>query len=166
MKSTSLPEIRDSSTAHATRFERGRRNPTFIILSARKLLLEGGLDKKTEKRISDLLKERLGDYERTWVDPQILWRFNHGDMRSWKHIQTVWQEPGFLSTSVEKIRLFLGVVVRVLFARLSINTPVEHLPDAGHGTWWKYRDVNGVFAVELGKGITSAPAEIAIRSMS
>lgn len=154
LKFSSVPEIRDPSV-HATRFERGKRNPAFIVSCAKKLLKKGGLDKDTEARIVSLLKNRQGDYERTWVDPQILWRFDHGDKRTWKHIQSVWQEPGLFSSSVEKIRLFFGVLLRVVFAAISLNTPVEQLPDTGHGTWWKYRDANGVFAVELDKGISS-----------
>lgn len=155
LTSSDIRQIRDSTTAHATQFEKGKRNPSMIVNKANEMLKIGGLDKETELRIANIVKDRMGDYERTWVDPQILWKFNHGDKKTWTNIQSVWQEFGFFSPTVERLRSFFGLILRVFFVGITINVPVEKQPDVGHGDWWKYRDANGVFAVDLNHGITS-----------
>lgn len=160
LSSSTLPEIRDSRTAHSTLFEKGKRHPAFLIDSATTLLKTDNLSEKTRQRLSKIVKDRIGDYERTWVDPQILWRFNHGDKRTWKHIQMFWQEPGFLSTSIEAIRSFLGMIMRIFLYRISLNRTVEEQADTGHGDWWKFRDVNGVFTVDVQRGVLSCEHEV------
>lgn len=158
LKTSAIKEIRDFNTAHATQFENGKRKPTFIIETAKKMLNSPNVDDQTKQKIAKIVRDRLGDYERTWIDPQVLWSFNNGDERNWSHIQGTWHEPGWLSTTMESMRSTLGVILRMIFIGNALNKPVEMQEDVGHGDWWKYRDENGVFAVSLAKGIISVHA--------
>lgn len=155
LKTSAVKEIRDFYTAHATQFENGKRNPSFIINSAKNMLNSKTLDEQTKQKVAKLVKDRLGDYERTWIDPQVLWSFDNQDKHNWKDIQNTWREPGLFSTTIEKLRSFIGVVIRIILVGNSLNQPVEEQEDVGHGDWWKYRDARGVFAVDLSKGVSS-----------
>ncbi|MFI5344367.1 MAG: hypothetical protein ACHQUC_09125 [Chlamydiales bacterium] len=168
--------IRDTPVAHGTQFEKGQRHSSHLLfsyaeyksyLSNRVNELRAGNDSistvegrpveeswciaqlEEQMRLVDrLAKERIGDYERTWIDPMILKKFDQGDKRNWSTIQTVFKVFGVRSDNANRFRLILGVVIRIFLSWLTINKPVEH-HDAGHGVWWLQRDAKGVLAIKL-----------------
>ncbi len=169
--------IRDTPVAHATQFEKGKQHSSRLIneyveykqyLIARIKLLRTNHQamipvdqaKRAEeswtieqlegqiKLIDKLAEERIGDYQRTWVDATVLKKFDRGEKKSWKAIQSVFKELGLRSNKVEKIRSFLGVTIRIFLSQMNLNKGPEN-NDAGHEDWWKYRDDNGVIAVSL-----------------
>lgn len=168
--------IRDTPVAHATQFEKGKRHSSRLLnyyaeykryLSNRvnELKTAGGLQKdevgkpveeswtiaqleEQMQLVDQLAKKRIGDYERTWIDPMILKKFDEGDKKSWGPIQAVFKVFGLRSDNMERLRTIMGVFIRVFLSWIRINQPVEH-HDAGHGAWWSLRDPKGVLVIKL-----------------
>lgn len=105
------------------------------------------------KKTEEIARDRIGDYVRTWIDAEILKKFDNGHKQDWINLQKVFKEVGIRSNHIETVRSMMGAVIRILLLRVSINQAVE-LHDGGHGEWWKLRDANNVFAVNL-QGVQS-----------
>lgn len=156
VESSSHPDIRDTVTAHTTLFERGKREPTYLLETANQVLREENLSKKEREKVKEVARELIGDYTRTWVDPTVLSHYDNGNKHTWTEIRKVFSSLGIRSDYVESLRSLAGLIIRVILAKFSIlDGPIENQSEAGHDDWWNHRDENGVFAVNVEDGIIS-----------
>lgn len=171
--------IRDTHTAHASQFDwQGKRHSDLVkecteakrhLFTQLHLLKEvdGMSLKQNEERkakikqieeqiesIDKLAQKSIGDYSRIWIDPITMKKFDSGEKKSWSTIQGIFQEFGLRSNKVEKIRSMLGVAIRIFFSWVFSLNEIPENHHAGHGDWWKHRDINGVIAVNF-EGIVS-----------
>jgi len=151
LESSSHPDIRDTPITHSTLFGKAKPHSTYsahLINSATAILNSKDATSEQKKKAMKIVQERMGDYQRIWVSPKVLSRFNEGDKRVWKEFQEAWDALGIRSNYVESIRSIIGIIFRIALARFAIMDEREDEQyDAGHGDWKKYRDHNGVFAV-------------------
>lgn len=148
------PFISHPSTAHATQFETGKRRCTWRALCGK----TNPTSCSEIQKVKDI-QRLFGDYNRTWYSSSIQGIFDLGaKCKQWENIREMWNIPLVDSEKGEKIRLFTGLMVRTGSSVLGLLGLFCSSPEKDchlHGEWWRYRDANGVFAINE-QGIISS----------
>lgn len=147
-----------STTAHATQFETGKRHSPWIAEIAEQYLQNNHRHHFQFHKIKKI-QHFLGDYTRTWYTTSVQGMFNLGPKsKHWEHIKDIWNIPFVDSKSGEKIRLQAGLTLYTRTSVLELLKTCYTVPEKDddlHGEWWRYRDSNGVFAINE-KGIVTS----------